>query len=180
MGFREVWLQQGVGNVEVFLHHFSTRLLDIDRQGWLGHLTRYGILRILLRLFHVEVNQGRWADPPVQYALRLCRLCKSRQVDDEAPVFVPIVSPGPHCGWVSQVPDTAHSIRHVMHRNASRTRYVRPHQWSTKEQWGLSVLLKDTPQKIRVKPVSNRRPIDRDSRSLSTRPLGPPSGEELN
>ena len=37
--------------------------------------------------------------------------------------------------------------------NASRTRYVRPHQWSTEEQWGLSVLFKDTPQK---NPMSTR------------------------
>ena len=34
-------------------------------------------------------------------------------------------------------------------------------------------MLKDTPEKIRVKPVSNCQPIDRDSRSLSTRPPGP-------
>ena len=33
------------------------------------------------------------------------------------------------------------------------TRYVRPHQWSTEEQSGLSVLLKDTSQKIRKRQL---------------------------
>ena len=42
-----------------------------------------------------------------------------------------------------------HNVQYVMHMNAFRTRYTRPHQWSTEVQWGLSVLLKDT-QSIHV------------------------------
>lgn len=112
-GYGEVWYQQGVGNTNAFIFDFKMRLNDMDRQDWHDHVTKYGTLRTYrnfknelkfedyldlklpgpviifftkLRggLLHVEVNEGRWAKPPVEYAKRICRMCNSRQIEDEA------------------------------------------------------------------------------------------------
>ena len=85
----------------------------MDHQNWHDHVTRYGILRTYRNfkhelvfenyldlnlpgpvinfstrfrggLLHVEVNEGRWAKPPVEYSNRICRMCNSQHVEDEA------------------------------------------------------------------------------------------------
>ena len=84
----------------------------MDRQEWHDHVLRYGTLRTyrnfkqdlyfenyldldlsgaVIRVFTklragllgIEVNEGRWAKPPIEYSHRLCRLCNLRQVEDE-------------------------------------------------------------------------------------------------
>lgn len=112
LGYGNVWFQQGVGNVPAFLHDFSTRVRDIDRQEWHDRISTYGTLRTYrnikhelffepyvdlelpsrtiktftkLRggLLHMEVNEGRWAMPPIEYSQRKCRLCNHNKVEDE-------------------------------------------------------------------------------------------------
>ena len=88
----------------------------MDGQEWRDHISRYGSLRTYknfknelvlenyldlklpssvigfytkLRggLSHSEVTTGRWANPPVEYAQRLCRLCNLNRIEDEAHIL---------------------------------------------------------------------------------------------
>lgn len=101
-GFGDVWLNQGVGRIEIFIKHFKTRLLDIDMQTQnsdiqdMDRLRTYKILKnnfqcenylfmVKHRMFRtalvkfrgsllkLECNEGRYRNIP--FNERLCPLC---------------------------------------------------------------------------------------------------------
>lgn len=110
-GFREVWLNQGVGDRDIFLNIFKTRLNDIYRQGWEGRLndstraTFYrayksnfelssymtkipykphlqALSRFIMSSHQLRVESGRWERPKLPRQQRFCLKCKNR-IEDE-------------------------------------------------------------------------------------------------
>ena len=99
-----------------FLTEFQGRIIASDRYDWSNHLAEYGTLRtyrqfkiectfepyldldisreaaqmftrLRARLLRFEANTGRWAKPPIPYEQRLCKLCNSAEIEDEAHVL---------------------------------------------------------------------------------------------
>lgn len=115
-GFGEVWFNQGVGDVKVFMYLFNQRICDMENQEWHDHVNHYGSLRSYrelkdlpsleqyldvdlpfktIRLFTklrggflpFEANAGRWIKPTVPYDKRLCTLCAMKVIENEAHVL---------------------------------------------------------------------------------------------
>ena len=109
-GFGYVWDNQGIEDSQLFLSEFKQRLLDIDRQNWVGEihkmeslrsyvkfkfencaesyvlfLNNFSLRRALARFrccaVDLEVNTGRKNKTPLH--LRICKFCSLNQIDDE-------------------------------------------------------------------------------------------------
>lgn len=109
LGFYEVWLNQGVGNIEIFLSLFKQRLTDNFVQNWLERLNnssrasfyvniavfqpklyldsvkvikfRTAISRLRVSSHRLEIEAGRWARPYKPVNERLCNVCN--RIEDE-------------------------------------------------------------------------------------------------
>ncbi|MCG8074808.1 MAG: hypothetical protein JAY75_01015, partial [Candidatus Thiodiazotropha taylori] len=106
----EVWLAQGVGNIETFLKAFKLRLKDIFVQDWHSRLEtstrarcyitfanfqyqhylkvlniekcRISLSKLRLSAHRLEVEMGRWVRPnKIPYNDRKCKLCN--RLEDE-------------------------------------------------------------------------------------------------
>lgn len=112
-GFGNVWLQQGVGNVDVFLTCFKQRMKDIYCQVWNNHIQesrkaitykhivqsfkpqfyltniprvqyKYAMVNLRLRNNRLRVETGSWTGPgATTYHQRLCLMCEENQIEDE-------------------------------------------------------------------------------------------------
>jgi hypothetical protein len=103
-GFGDVWIQQGVGSVELFLRMFKTRLQDNFMQEWHNELSestravtyrhisvfeyklyldiisaekfRTALTRLRVSSHRLAVETGRWHKPnSIPYELRKCTVC---------------------------------------------------------------------------------------------------------
>lgn len=110
MGFAEVWIQQNVGDVKIFLGMFKRRLKDNFVQNWNSEINdssravfyktfsnfsfqtyldivtvkkyRTALSRIRVSSHRLEVEAGRWARPVrIDYDNRKCRICN--KLEDE-------------------------------------------------------------------------------------------------
>ena len=110
-GFGDVWLQQGVGDRDIFLKVFKQRLLDIFRQNWgerlsmssravfyrsvkenwefseyleTVHVTehRKALCRLIVSSHQLRIETGRWERPSVSREMRHCELCNNG-IEDE-------------------------------------------------------------------------------------------------
>ena len=110
LGFYEVWLQQGVGNVNIFLCIFKQRVSDHFMQSWHDELHdssraifyrtfsqfrfqdyleivtvkkfRTALAKLRLSSHRLEVETGRWVKPnSIPFAERLCKICN--KLEDE-------------------------------------------------------------------------------------------------
>ena len=104
LGFNEVWLYQGVGNMNVFLSEFTQRIKDTFIQKWNERLInssrartyslfrsfsykiyldllsvekfRYALVRIRVSLHRLAVEAGRWHRPnSIPLRERKCNTC---------------------------------------------------------------------------------------------------------
>ena len=103
MGFYHVWLNQGVGNVNLFLNLFKQRLTDNFTQIWHERLSnssranfythiadfrpkaylnsvkvlkfRNSLARLRVSSHRLEIEAGRWARPHKPVNERLCNIC---------------------------------------------------------------------------------------------------------
>ena len=109
-GFGEVWFNQGVGNVKLFMSEFCQRIKDMENQEWRDHVSCFNTLRTYrnlkpspslekyldsdmpnkyIKLFTklrgsllpLECNIGRWNNVP--YNERICKFCNLNQVENE-------------------------------------------------------------------------------------------------
>ena len=100
-GFGDVWLQQGVGDREIFLKIFKQRVLDIFRQNWserlsmssravfyrsvnenwvfseyleMVHVTEHRkvLCRLIVISYQLRIETGRWQRPSVSREMRHC------------------------------------------------------------------------------------------------------------
>ncbi|MCG7875034.1 MAG: reverse transcriptase domain-containing protein [Candidatus Thiodiazotropha endolucinida] len=109
MGFYEVWLHQGVGNIELFLNLFRQRLTDNFTQNWQERLNnssranfyvtiadfkpnlyldvvkvrkfRNALARFRVSSHRLEIEAGRWARPYKPVHERICKICN--KLEDE-------------------------------------------------------------------------------------------------
>ena len=110
LGFHEVWVNQGVGNKNVFLRVFKQRLTDCFIQNWNSRLSessrasfysifpsfeyqmyldcikvkkfRVAMTKLRVASHRLEIEVGRWAKPNrIPIADRKCRTCNS--IEDE-------------------------------------------------------------------------------------------------
>ena len=110
MGFYEVWLQQGVGDVNIFLSAFRQRVYDQFQQPWHNEIQnssraifyrtisefcfqdylevvtikkfRNALSKLRMSSHRLEVETGRWARPnAIPFAERLCKICN--KLEDE-------------------------------------------------------------------------------------------------
>ena len=110
LGFYEVWLQQGVGDVNIFLSIFKQRISDHFRQLWHDELHnssralfyrsisqfrfqdyleivtvkqfRTPLAKLRLSSHRLEVETGRWAKPnAIPFSERVCNVCN--KLEDE-------------------------------------------------------------------------------------------------
>lgn len=116
MGFAYAWINQNNLNGTMFISEFYNRCKDCDYQSWHANVNNYGALRTYRKfkddltmepyvclnlprkarsmftklrggMLRIESNLGRWAVPYRLYINRLCPLCNSQQVEDEAHVI---------------------------------------------------------------------------------------------
>lgn len=114
IGFGDVWIAQGVGNVNKFIRDFSNRCYDMDTQAWHGNVVSFSSLgfyhsvkndlnlepflelnlsksnvNMIVRLrggyLRISVNEGRWLKIPRER--RICTMCNSNLVEDEMHVL---------------------------------------------------------------------------------------------
>ena len=110
MGFYDVWLQQGVGDVDTFLGVFRQRVSDQFQQSWHNEIQnssraifyrtisefcfqdylevvtvknfRNALSKLRMSSHRLEVETGRWARPnAIPFAERLCKNCN--KLEDE-------------------------------------------------------------------------------------------------
>lgn len=110
LGFQDVWINQGPGNVNRFIKQFSDNCKNLSIMDWHEKVGSYGNLRLyndvkrnfglewfltidlpknvintLVRLrgglLRIAVNEGRWTG--VDRAMRICPMCNSGSVEDE-------------------------------------------------------------------------------------------------
>ena len=109
MGFYEVWMNQGVGNIELFLKLFKQRITDNFLQNWNERLRnssrasfyvtiaefnpksylnsikvlkfRTALARVRVSSHRLEIEAGRWARPHIPVGERKCSICN--QTEDE-------------------------------------------------------------------------------------------------
>ena len=108
--FDEVWLQQGVGDVGIFLSLLKQRVLDYFRPSWHNELQdssravfyrnisdfhfqnyleiitenkfRTALAKLRLSSHRLEVETGRWARPnAIPFSERSCKVCN--KIEDE-------------------------------------------------------------------------------------------------
>ena len=112
-GFGDVWLFQGVGDVDNFMIVMKQRIKDVYNQTW--HATvqdsrkaityrtfvhciqpqvylkyvhnikyRSALIRLRLRNNHLRVETGSWNGPTaIVYHQRICQMCNMNQIEDE-------------------------------------------------------------------------------------------------
>ncbi len=112
-GFGDVWLNQGVGDIDNFMIVFKQRVKDVYNQTWHAKLEesrkaityrnfmhcikpqvyltsvhnvkyRSALIKFRLRNTHLRVETGSWNGPTaVAYHLRTCQFCNKNQLEDE-------------------------------------------------------------------------------------------------
>ena len=116
IGFGEVWYNQGVGNIDLFVKILKQRLTDINFQDWQSRLDnssrarfyrvikpqkiysnylsvvvskahRIALTRFLLSSHSLHVETGRWNRPPTPPERRFCHICTSKIEDEFHMVF---------------------------------------------------------------------------------------------
>ena len=106
LGFGEAWMNQGVGNITVFLYSVKQRLTDNFIQSWRADLEnssrartytsfklnfglstylinvhdckhRKALTRLIASSHRLLIETGRWNKPKTPHHLRICQICNA-------------------------------------------------------------------------------------------------------
>ena len=110
LGFGDVWYNQGVADIDVFIACFQQCLYDIYKQGWRSRIDestrasfyrvyksefgfshhldvvcvkshRVALSRLIMSSHSLRIETGKWARPPIPRQDRMCKVC--HQLGDE-------------------------------------------------------------------------------------------------
>ena len=104
LGFGDVWYNQGVADIDVFIACFQQRVYDIYKQGWRSRIDestrasfyrvyksefgfshhldvvcvkshRVALSRLIMSSHSLRIETGRWERPPIPRQDRMCNVC---------------------------------------------------------------------------------------------------------
>ena len=104
LGFCDVWYNQGVADIDVFIACFQQRVFDIYKQGWRSRIDestrasfyrvyksefgfshhlhvvcvkshRVALSRLIVSNHSLRIETGRWERPPIPRQDRMCNVC---------------------------------------------------------------------------------------------------------
>ena len=104
LGFGDVWYNQGVADINVFIECFQQRVYDIYKQGWRSRIDestrasfyrvyksefgfshhldvvcvkshRVTLSRLIMSSHSLRIEKGRWERPPIPRQDRMCNVC---------------------------------------------------------------------------------------------------------
>ena len=104
LGFGDVWYNQGVADIDVFIACFQQRVCDIYKQGWRSRIDeftrasfyrvyksefgfshhldvvcvkshRVALSRLIMSSHSLRIETGRWERPPIPRQDRMCSVC---------------------------------------------------------------------------------------------------------